>query len=327
MRIDLFYHSIISLFQIFLYSIKEIIMKTSDYACDLGKNQKEFKKINIGQYKASINLPDNSEDKNFFVFIGADFAKRFTQSYNIRAPVLTMQLASLSTWQMGEVEIAEALLSSVPQLSEARQIIMVGSSGGGFAAFRIAAALARLAAPKPVRMLAFSPPSKIWPPEPRRMQNSIYRRMISGAEKNEKTKFYLETHGDLVPLLLDLPRTAANVDFRSIIVVGRNHSLDWKQASRLQHIPNVTILPISTDYHLVEYFMLLRMEGQEGTLQGFSDQWKLFGSGTKNLYVPDDQMKKLYKAAKMLRDKYPTLLDLITALDPDILEEPATLPS
>ncbi len=238
-----------------------------------------------------------------------------------------MQLASLSTWQMGEVEIAEALLSSVPQLSEARQIIMVGSSGGGFAAFRIAAALARLAAPKPVRMLAFSPPSKIWPPEPRRMQNSIYRRMISGAEKNEKTKFYLETHGDLVPLLLDLPRTAANVDFRSIIVVGRNHSLDWKQASRLQHIPNVTILPISTDYHLVEYFMLLRMEGQEGTLQGFSDQWKIFGSGTKNLYVPDDQMKKLYKAAKMLRDKYPTLLDLITALDPDILEEPATLPS
>lgn len=173
----------------------------------------------------------------------------FPAGVALKCPILAINLAEMSSLRLDTQRLTDTLIAGVDLIATAREIVLVGSSGGGYPAMMIGMALARTLAPVPVRVIAMNAPTSIWPPEKARQNNALYNGMMRRVEQNQELRDLLEREGSLLPWL---DRTAASegANFRAVFVVSERHGRDMRHVRVVRGRPGVVVVSVPTSDHL-----------------------------------------------------------------------------
>lgn len=252
----------------------------------------------------------------FGIIIGAGVTGRTALGNQLQCPILHMDSGGIAQFRVLPDEFVKAALDSVPALAKAKQIVLVGISGGGFIAIRVGMALAKALAPRPVRVIAFNPPSKIWPLESTRMNSPIYRGMMQLAERDPQVKQSLEENGDLVPFLEAFPKDAPDADFRAMVLGSLKKERDAWHVERIAELPGIHTLLLDTDVHMLHRLMLVPISSREGTLADLGRRWGRFDDPEgQRMALSEGELSQVVDVMMELRAKYPHLRAMVDALD------------
>ncbi|MDR6286108.1 acetyl esterase/lipase [Methylopila jiangsuensis] len=167
--------------------------------------------------------------------------------YALKCPVAVCDTTALSQLCMSTHETVADLIGGLDELAEAKEVVVIGDSGGGYAALMLGLALAEHRPCRPVRAIAFNPPTKIWPPE-RARKELTYRDLIENASAQSEILGRLEAEGDVSPWL----RRAADdpqSDFRGLVLASSRQRRDMAHAERLRGEPGMSVVSFPTCGH------------------------------------------------------------------------------
>lgn len=234
----------------------------------------------------------------------------------MHCPILTIETAEAASMRTLGTEFAEAALRSQPLIAEAKQIALMGPSGGGFVALSIGMAFARLLPDRPIRVVAFNPPTKVWPAEPSRMGMSLYRQMIEGAEQDPEVARRLETHGDLVPQIERLWQDAPGADFRALVVGSLFHDRDAWHVGRITGMRGIHTLMLETDVHTVHRMMTVPLHEITGKAQFAKNLYKFDPEGmSRKTSVTEQEADDVMAVTLKLRSRFPHVRAMFDWLD------------
>jgi hypothetical protein len=274
------------------------------------------KTVSIAGLEGHVRESPRSPVGRFGLIIGAGVTGRTALGNQLQCPVLQMDTSGISQFKVEEDEFVEEAIRQIPQLAQAKQVALVGISGGGYVALAFGMAFAKIMAPRPVRVIAFNPPTKIWPLESTRMNAPLYRGMMELAERDQRVKQALEKKGDLVPWLERFPREVPNGNFRALVIGSLNKERDAWHVERVSGLPGIATEMLDTDVHMLHRLMLLPISSREGTRDDLVRRWSRFDDpeGSKKA-LSEGEVTQIVDVMMGLRAKYPHLRAMIDALD------------
>lgn len=252
----------------------------------------------------------------FGIIIGAGVTGRTAIGNQLQCPILHMEAGGILQFNVDEDEFVRAAIEAVPQIKAAKQIVLVGVSGSAQLVMVFGLLFAKALAPAQVRVIAFNPPTKIWPFEASRMNTQLYRGLVALAERDEGIRKRLEERGDMVPLLQAFPQEVPNGDFKCMVFGSLRKERDAWHAERVAGLPGVHVELIDTDVHLLHRLMILPLSTKEGTRADLARRWGRFDDPEgQRIALSEGEAAQLVDVIFELRAKYPTLRAMVDALD------------
>ncbi len=242
----------------------------------------------------------------------------------MQCPILTVETGTFGTFKTLVEEFAEVALNTIPLVAEAKQLALLGPSGGGFVALSLGMAFSRIKPSLPVRVVAFNPPTKIWPVEPTRMNMPLYREMIESAANNPVQRQRLEERGDVAKLMQAFWNDVPNADFRCFLLGSAYHDRDSWHIGRLEGMPNVHTLMLETDAHTIHRMMTTPLNNIEGKSQFAKNLYKFDPDGMQiKGSVSPAEASEAMRVTVELRARFPNVRSMFDWLD----QQPATNPA
>lgn len=203
----------------------------------------------------------------------------------LRCPKLFGSGAEVAFSRLSLAETLEELERQLPQLRNAKEVIFLGKSGGGYVASALAATYAAMRAPRRVRAVAFNPPTQVWPPDEGR-RGKVYLKMMKRSKRGDPGYLRrLEEEGDLKPLIERVAATP-NADFKFTIISGSRNPRDFRHAQRIEGLPGVRQILCDTDQHKIYWWLDVPVDDPVA-IQRAIDKWrraKMYGENVE----PDD---------------------------------------
>lgn len=272
--------------------------------------------VNIGGLEGFVREAPRSAIGRFGIIIGAGVTGRTALGTQLQCPVLHMEAAGLLPFTVDIDEFARRVIAAVPLLAKARQVVLVGVSGSAQLVMVLGLAIARAMAPCPVRVLAFNPPTRIWPFESSRMHTELFRGLVALAERDAAVRAILEAKGDMVPVLRAFPLEAPEADFKCLVFGSRRREQDRWHAERVVGLPGVHVELVDTDVHLLHRLMIMPLSTKDGARADLARRWGRFDEGDgPHLALTEGEVKQLVDVIFELRARYPNLRAMVDALD------------
>lgn len=207
----------------------------------------------IDKYRFLYDYTRESPTGRFGFGCPAGLTEEFALVRQLQCPLLYLGAGDVSFFRMPMRDLSARLIDQVAALRNAKEVVLLGTSGGGYVAFNLGAHLAAHLAPTPVRILAFCPVTRIWPPDSERGAK-VYVQMIRRSERNPAMRAILEAEGDVAPMIERL-RDIPGADLRALVVAGAYHQRDFPQAERMRKLRECKIMMRNTAEHGLQYWM------------------------------------------------------------------------
>jgi hypothetical protein len=274
------------------------------------------KAVKIAGLEGFVRESPRSPIGRFGIIIGAGVTGRTALGNQLQCPILHMEAAGLLQFTVEFDDFVKAAIDAVPPLAQAKQVVLVGVSGSAQLVIMVGMALAKAIAPRSVRVIAFNPPTKIWPFESSRMNTELYRSVVALAERDPTVRKRLEDNGDLVPLLQAIPQQAPTADLKCMVFGSLRKERDAWHAERVAGLPGVHVELIDTDVHLLHRLMVLPLSTKEGTRADLARRWGRFDDPEgQRIALSEGELTQLVDIIFELRAKYPNLRAMVDALD------------
>lgn len=209
--------------------------------------------FSIDKYRFLYDYARESPTGRFGFGCPAGLTEEFGLVKHLNCPLLFLGAGDVSFFRLPMKELVARLVDQVEALRNAKEVVLLGTSGGGYVAFNLGAHLAAHLAPTPVRILAFCPVTRIWPPDSERGAK-VYVQMIRRSERNPAMRAILEAEGDTSPMIERL-RDIPGADLRALVVAGSYHQRDFPQAERMRKLKECKVMLRNTAEHGLQYWM------------------------------------------------------------------------
>ncbi|MFD1332115.1 hypothetical protein ACFQ4O_08905 [Methylopila musalis] len=246
---------------------------------------------------------------------------RWKAVQTLRCPVAVCNTVLLSKLPLTSDETAADLIAHIEGLRDAREIVFVGDSGGGYTAFAVGVALARQLPNRPVRAIAFNPPTQIWPPEDTRNHKS-YLGLVERASRQPGLLERLEAEGDLTSWLRAGADTPGS-DFRGLIVASALQRHDIRHAERMIGQPGVSVVSFPNAQHSA-FFWWLVMAPDASEAEIRDRIWHRIPSkftagqdpaALRNVPEHQERVEREFQAFRLFRKTLPTLASMLDWLN------------
>lgn len=159
-------------------------------------------------------------------------------------------------------EMLERLEAKIARLANAKEVLFLGKSGGGYSAAALGAAYAAMHPSKRVRVVAFNPPTVLWPPDEGR-KGKVYFKILERIKRGDPSMLKrLETEADLrflVQRALD-----KKADFGLTIIAGERNPRDLRHAERLDDLDGIRLIFCDTNQHKIHWWLDVPLDDPEG---------------------------------------------------------------
>jgi hypothetical protein len=283
------------------------------------------KTVDVGGIQGYLRDFPRSPIGRFGIIATAGVGGQTALANQMQCPILTLETGTFATFKVLPEDFVEAAMQTLPLMSDAKQIALLGPSGGGYVALALGMTFSRLRPSLPIRVVCFNPPTKIWPVEPTRMNMPLYREMMEGAESNPAVRARLEERGDAAKLLQEFWQDVPDADFRALLIGSMYHDRDAWHIQRVEGMPNIHTLMLETDAHTVHRMMTTPLNTIEGKTQFAKNLYKFDPEGMQiKSSISPAEASDAMRVTLELRARFPTVRAMFDWLDAQPADNPAS---